>query len=166
MLATEHALQDPKVQRLIQSEDLSFDVIVMEQFNHDALLMFGLKFNAPIVTISTLGHTDYLDHAMGLITPLSHVPHNLLAFTDRMSFTERCYNVALSLADMFLRRFYYMTKMQQLADEYFNNTDGSYFSHESVSCSLPIRSKFSVGNIMDNIVIQFTFHSSIGTHRA
>lgn len=127
LLSTEHALNDDKVKRLIQSENLHFDVIILEQFNHDALLMLAHKFKAPIITISTLGHTDYMDHAMGLITPWAHVPHNMLTYTDQMSFTQRCYNMALSLVDIILRRYHYMPNMQLLADKYFIGPDGLCF---------------------------------------
>lgn len=128
LISTEHAFNDAKVQHLIQSDNLHFDVIILEQFNHDALLLFAHKFKAPIITIATLGHAEYLDHAMGLITPWSHVPHNMLTYTDQLSFTQRCYNMALSLVDILLRRYHYMPKMQQLADKYFiSSSDGSYF---------------------------------------
>lgn len=96
----------------------------MEYFFHDSWLPFARKFHAPIVTMATLGHADYFDHAMGLITPWSYVPHSMLLYTDQMSFFQRCYNVGLSLLDTILRRYYYMTKMQQMAEKYFTGLDG------------------------------------------
>lgn len=49
--SSEHGLRDPKVQQLINSTDLSFDLVINEDFYHDSWLMFGYKFNAPTVTI-------------------------------------------------------------------------------------------------------------------
>lgn len=74
--------------------------------------------------MGTLGHADYYDRAMGLITPWAYVPNNILIYSDQMSFGQRCYNVALSLVETVLYKFYYMTKMQQMADKYFIGLDG------------------------------------------
>lgn len=49
---TTYALQHPNVQKLIHSTDLEFDLVIGEQFYQEAFLMFGHKFNAPIITIS------------------------------------------------------------------------------------------------------------------
>lgn len=118
--STEHALKDKNVAALINQADLQFDVVILEQFFHDSFLPFAKKFNAPILTIATLGHADYFDNAMGLITP-GYVAHHVLTFTDNMSFQDRCVNLFWRLADWFLRKYYYMTKMQQMADLYFAN---------------------------------------------
>lgn len=124
LLSTEHAFKDPKVQNLIKPNNLHFDVIVMEQFFHDGWLLFSHRYKAPIVTIGTLGHADYYDRSMGLITPWAYVPNNMLTYDDQMTFLQRCYNVALSLLEATLYRFHYMTKMQQMADKYFIGLDG------------------------------------------
>lgn len=118
---TEHAFRDKNVAAFIDRKDLQFDVVILEQFFHDSWLPFAAKFNAPVVTIATLGHADYFDHAMGLITPWSYVPHHVLTYNDRMTFFERCINVFWGLTDTFLRKYYYMAKMQEMADYHFKN---------------------------------------------
>lgn len=50
----DYTLSNANVQKLINSENLHFDLVINEEFFHDAFLMFGFKFNAPIVTISKL----------------------------------------------------------------------------------------------------------------
>ena len=121
LLSTEHALNDVGFQKLIAARNLTFDVIVLEQFYHDALLVLSHKFDAPVVTIATLGHAEYMDHAMGLVTPWSHVPHSVLTLDDNLSFYHRCYNFGLSLLDTILRRYHFMRPMQRMADKYFGN---------------------------------------------
>lgn len=123
LYSTEHALNDKNVGKFINSTNHQFDVIVLEQFFHDSWLMFAHKFKAPIVTIATLGHADYFDHAMGLMTPWSFVPHSVLTFNDNMSFVQRCTNIFWGLTDAFLRRFYYMSQMQEMAEKYFANLE-------------------------------------------
>lgn len=119
--STEHAFNDKNVAEFIKRNDLQFDVVVLEQFFHDSWLPFATKFNAPIVTIATLGHADYFDHSMGLLTPWSYVPHHVLTYNDNMSFLERVQNVFWGLTDAILRRTYYMAKMQEMADRHFAN---------------------------------------------
>lgn len=118
---TEHAFRDKSVTEFIKRTDLHYDVVVLEQFFHDSWLPFAAKFDAPIVTIATLGHADYFDHSMGLITPWSYVSHHVLTFNDRMTFFDRCVNLFWGLTDAFLRRYYYMVRMQEMADHYFKD---------------------------------------------
>lgn len=47
----EHGLNNTNVQKFIHRNDLHFDLIINEEIYHDSWLMFGHKFNAPIVTI-------------------------------------------------------------------------------------------------------------------
>lgn len=114
---TEHAFQQKNVAALFNRTDLKFDVVILEQFYHDSWLPIAKLFNAPLVTIATLGHADYFDNAMGLQTP-SYVPHHVLTYTDHMNFYERSVNLFWRLTDMFLRKFHYMAKMQEMADRY------------------------------------------------
>ncbi|XP_017837392.1 UDP-glucuronosyltransferase 2B31 [Drosophila busckii] len=122
LMTTEHALQDVQLRQLINSQNEHFDLVIIEQFFHEALLMFGHKFNCPIVTIGTLGYADNMDHAMGIVTPWSVIPHLVLPHTDQMSFAQRAYNSYLSLYDAIMRRWYYLPKMQALAVKYFGES--------------------------------------------
>ncbi|KAI8130126.1 hypothetical protein FF38_01733 [Lucilia cuprina] len=119
LLTSEFALNNTKVKSLIASHDKQFDLVILEQFFHESFLMFAHKFKCPIVTIGTMGYADNMDHAMGLITPWSVIPHLVLSHTDRMTFSERMYNSYLSLYDAVMRRWYYMPKMQEMAEKYF-----------------------------------------------
>ncbi|XP_030383885.1 UDP-glucuronosyltransferase 2C1 [Scaptodrosophila lebanonensis] len=121
LMTSEHALQDEKLKQLVASTDQHYDLVILEQFFHEAFLMFGHKFNCPVVTIGTMGYADNMDHAMGLLTPWSFIPHLLLPHTDRMSFSQRAYNAYLSLYDSIMRRWYYLPKMQELAVKYFGD---------------------------------------------
>ncbi|XP_001988523.2 UDP-glycosyltransferase UGT5 [Drosophila grimshawi] len=118
-MTTEHALQDVQVQRLIASQDEHYDLVILEQFFHEAFLMFGQKFKCPVVTIGTMGYADNMDHAMGILTPWSVIPHLLLPHTDQMTFTQRVYNTYLSVYDAAMRRWWYLPRMQQIAEKYF-----------------------------------------------
>lgn len=49
--SSEYGLNDSNVQKIIHSTDLHFDLVINEDFFHESWLMFGYKFNAPLVTI-------------------------------------------------------------------------------------------------------------------
>lgn len=49
--SSEHGLNTSNVQKIIHSQDLQFDLVINEEMFHESWLMFGYKFNAPVVTI-------------------------------------------------------------------------------------------------------------------
>lgn len=75
--------------------------------------------------VGTLGYSDFFDRAMGLLTPLSHVPHMLLPYGDDMTYSERVQNVILSLYDWYYRTFVALPKQNEIAQKYFGHLAGS-----------------------------------------
>lgn len=51
-LMADHCLSNPDVQRFLLRNDLSFDLVINEEFYMESLSMFAFKFNAPLITIS------------------------------------------------------------------------------------------------------------------
>lgn len=62
---------------------------------------------------------------MGMLTPLSHVPHMLLPYGDDMSYFERVYNVVLSAFDWWFRTFVTLPKQNTIAQRYFGHLAGT-----------------------------------------
>lgn len=124
-VSTEYCLQNERVQHLIKRTDLKFDAILAEQFFQEPFLMFAHKYKVPIVTIGTIGYADYMDRAMGMLTPWSFVPHTTLDYTDAMNFKERAFNAYISFLDLLLRKYKYFPFMNGLAQKYFAPIEGS-----------------------------------------
>uniref|UniRef100_A0A336M393 UDP-glucuronosyltransferase n=2 Tax=Culicoides sonorensis TaxID=179676 RepID=A0A336M393_CULSO len=118
LLTTEHALQTSNVQKFIQRED-HFDLVLSEQFFQESMLMFAHKFQCPIVTLGTLGYSDFMDRAMGLHTPWATVPHSILHYSSDMNYWQRSWNVIFSLTDAIIRNWYYYPAQEHLAQTYF-----------------------------------------------
>lgn len=116
-------LENVHVQKFLKRDDLQFDLVVSEQFFQESWLMFAHKYNAPIVTISTYGYSDFMDRAMGLITPWSYVPHMLLDYEDNMNFVQRAYNVFLSTLDYAIREYYYLPKQNEIVKDFFGELE-------------------------------------------
>uniref|UniRef100_A0A8D8CYC2 UDP-glucuronosyltransferase n=2 Tax=Culex pipiens TaxID=7175 RepID=A0A8D8CYC2_CULPI len=119
LATTEYAFESPNVGSFMKEEGLGYELVIAEQFAQEAFLMFGHKYRASIVTINTLGYTDYIDRSFGMITPLSFVPHFFTEFTDEMNFFERLYNVVLTVYDWAHRKFVFIPKQNALAQKYF-----------------------------------------------
>lgn len=71
--------------------------------------------------LGTLGYSDFMDRAMGFMTPWATVPHSILDYSDDMNFFQRSWNVILSLTDSIVRDWYYMPAQEKLAQKYFRN---------------------------------------------
>lgn len=143
--SADHALRHHKVQELIHSTKLHFDLVINEEVYHDVFLAFGHKFNAPVITmckfifstncygrqmikklhriLGPFGVVDFMDHEMGLLTPYSHVPHTMLPYTDQMSFFQRWYNFVLSMYEWMIRRTVHVPLQTKLLKSYFSHLE-------------------------------------------
>lgn len=91
------------------------------------LLIISSPYNAHAtfsIVLGTLGYADYMDRAMGLLTPWSFVPHPILLYVDEMSFSQRCYNFLISTTDALIRKYYYLPRQDKLAKKYFASIEG------------------------------------------
>lgn len=91
-LMTDHILSNADVQRFLLRNDLNFDLVINEEYYMESLSMFAFKFNAPLITISSHGYSDFFDRQFGLLTPWSHVPH-----TVRLLFCVEIFQYFLNL---------------------------------------------------------------------
>uniref|UniRef100_U5EXU4 Putative udp-glucuronosyltransferase n=1 Tax=Corethrella appendiculata TaxID=1370023 RepID=U5EXU4_9DIPT len=156
LATTQYALENPNVQQFIEREDLDFDLVISEQFFQESFLMFAHKYRAPIVTIGTLGYSDFMDRNMGLLTPWSFVPHPILMYTSEMTFLQRCYNFIISVADFMLRKWYYLPLQDKLSKKYFQSVGSpetlpSVFDLEKQISVMLINSHTSISQIRPTI---------------
>ncbi|XP_055596000.1 UDP-glycosyltransferase UGT5-like [Uranotaenia lowii] len=121
---TRHALECKNVQKFIHDDRSQYDLVIAEQFVQESFLLLAHKYQAPVVTINTLGYTDYIDRAFGMITPISYVPHFFTEFTDEMNFYERFYNLLLTIYDWCYRRFIYLPAQNAMARKHFSDFTG------------------------------------------
>lgn len=59
-------LKNEKVLDFIKNDKSHFDLLITEQWFQESWLMFMHKFkDAPMITISSYGYSDFMDRAMG-----------------------------------------------------------------------------------------------------
>lgn len=115
---TEYALKNENVQNFIKNTENNFDLVVCEQFYQEPFLLLAHKYQAPIVTIGTLGYEAYMNDIMGGFTPWAHVPHEYLNFDDSMSFGQRIQNAYAFMYEKYSRNNKYLPRMNQLSKTY------------------------------------------------
>ncbi|XP_069690476.1 UDP-glycosyltransferase UGT5-like isoform X1 [Periplaneta americana] len=113
-------LSDTKVQELIHSKDLHFDLIIMEAFFSDCFLQFAYKFKAPVVKFCTFGGTHWMGDWVGNPSPPSYVPDAMLNLGDRMSFWERAFNLLGGTFFRLGRQLYYLPRLDAVVRNLFN----------------------------------------------
>ncbi|XP_052859848.1 UDP-glycosyltransferase UGT5-like [Anopheles cruzii] len=120
----EYAFTRPNVMEFLRNDQTRFDLLLAEQFYQESYLMLAHKYNVPIVSIGTFGFAQYMGPMMGLMNAWSHVPHEFLPFTDRMSLYQRTYNAFVSTYEQILRSWYYMPRQEAMAAKYFSFLPG------------------------------------------
>lgn len=120
---TKYFFDSPPVKKFIAEENLSFDLVISEQFQQEALNIFAYKYNCPLIVIGTLGYGEHMHNARGHITPWSHVPHFFSYSNDKMTFVERLQNVIFTLYDVMGRKLYYYPKVNEMAREAFRQLE-------------------------------------------
>jgi glucuronosyltransferase len=104
---TNFTLQHQNVLKLMNETTEHFDLLFLEIFLDDALLGFAHHFNCPVVAMSTMGVTKWINDLVGSPQLVSHAPHLFLPFTDDMSFYERSINMVFLVMEKFMMDFLY-----------------------------------------------------------
>jgi glucuronosyltransferase len=119
----DHVLQEDKIQKLIQSTDLHFDVVIIEAFFNECFMGFAHKFKAPLIQICTYGGSNYMADWVGNPYPYSYVPDEFLHYGDEMSFWQRMHNTVFSIAKHVGRKLIHLPKQNAIMQKHFNYTD-------------------------------------------
>jgi glucuronosyltransferase len=99
-------LREPAVVELLQSKE-TFDLLFLEIFLDDALLGLAHHYKCPVVAMSTMGATKWVNELTGSPNPLSYVPHIFLDMSDRMTFWQRLGNMVFTVFEEFLMKLFF-----------------------------------------------------------
>jgi UDP-glucoronosyl and UDP-glucosyl transferase len=113
-----NALREPQVAGLLQSNE-TFDLLFLEIFLDDAFLGLAHHYQCPVVAISTMGATKWINDLVGSPSPISYVPSVFLPFTDRMSFWERLGSLLFNILEETLMQLYFYRQQSEVYEEYF-----------------------------------------------
>ncbi|XP_049768134.1 UDP-glycosyltransferase UGT5-like [Schistocerca cancellata] len=117
----ENVLKEENVQRLIHTEQKTYDLLIMQLFVDECFLAFSHKFNIPIVGMPSGPGFIWTSDSVGNPTPLSYISEGLSAVTDHMTFYERLTNTLMATYQRITRRFYFVPKADAIVRKYFND---------------------------------------------
>jgi len=117
-LLTTSVLDDPAVKDLLNSRE-SFDLVIMETVQNEALFGLAQHFGAQTIGISSYGTDTHIDELMGNMSPLSYNPMLLSSRTERMDFKERLQNVVEASIMWLHKRIVHLPTQRDLYAKYF-----------------------------------------------
>ncbi|XP_017083545.2 UDP-glucosyltransferase 2 [Drosophila eugracilis] len=117
-LLTTSMLDDPAVQDLLNSGK-SFDLVVMETVQNEALFGLAQHFGAQTIGISSYGTDTHIDELMGNLSPLSYNPMLLSSRTERMGIEDRLRNVWEAAIMWLHKRIVHLPTQRILYAKYF-----------------------------------------------
>ncbi|KAL7730660.1 hypothetical protein ACLKA6_003437 [Drosophila palustris] len=117
-MLTANILEDVAVKELLQSQE-TFDLVLLETVQTDALFGLAQHFNALTIGISSYGTDRHIDELMGNISPLSFNPMLLSSRTEHMSYEQRLWNVWEASVAWLHKRLVHLPSQEKLYKQYF-----------------------------------------------
>ncbi|KAJ8961044.1 hypothetical protein NQ314_005973, partial [Rhamnusium bicolor] len=110
---TENVLRVKEVQELLKSNE-KFDIVVLEHFFNEAMMIFAHKFNCPLVLLAPGPTTVFNNHLFANPSPPSYVPGLLADFGTHMTFWERLKNTYYDIAGELFVNYVMLPKQEEI----------------------------------------------------
>lgn len=123
------------VQKLLKSDE-TFDVLIVEQFLVDSMKILGNIYNVPVISLSTMGATPWVNKIVGNPSPNSYIPNMETDYTPHMTFTQRLGNLFFSLIQHAVDEFFYFPGQNRILKKHFTNPPDIYDLNRNVSLIL------------------------------
>lgn len=144
---TQKTMDHPNFQNLLKSNE-HFDVVILEQFNDDALKVLAYHYKAPLILFSTIGANAWVNFLVGNPSPPSYIPETFLSYTSNMSFKQRLVNWLFMVLSELNRHLLFFPAQNKLIKKHFPdapdlsllNYNASIVlvnSHESINQPVP-----------------------------
>lgn len=136
-------LNQQVVQDLIKSKQ-NFDVVFTECFfGVESTVALGTVFNAPVIALSSLGSTIYIDEFMSNMVLTSYYPHFALPYSSHMGLLQRLHNTVVVDIIKFLYFNIQLPYQEKIMKKYFHTTQSLTEMMTNVSLVL-VNTHFSV----------------------
>lgn len=112
-------MEHSKIIEFVQSEDNSFDLVMVESFLQEYTVAIGHKFNAPVVNLSPAMVWFSASKWLHLPSTFSYVPDCCIGVTDDMSFVDRLKNTIVGFIEMVVEDYLYIPMMKVVMSKNF-----------------------------------------------
>lgn len=142
---TEVALKSKPVQEFLK-QDISFDLVISEQFYQEAFNVLAYKYNAPLALVTTFGNCMRHNMLVGNPLQLATVIGEHLQIRHPSSFMGRLNNVYHFVRDYLDWRYSFLPKQEALVKKYLPEYYGvapSLYDIQKNASLLLVNSHFS-----------------------
>ncbi|OWR41057.1 UDP-glycosyltransferase UGT39B2 [Danaus plexippus plexippus] len=139
-------------------KDNAFDLVISEQFYHEALYALAYKYNAPLALVTTFGNCMRHNYITRNPLQMATVTSELLVVEDPTSFWGRLRNLLFNVYDYTFWRYWYLEEQEKLVRKYLPELTGkvpSLYEMQKETALMLINSHFSYDTpaaILPNIV--------------
>ncbi|XP_014292889.1 UDP-glycosyltransferase UGT5 [Halyomorpha halys] len=113
------AYQDKSLQKLIHSEELNYDLVILEPyFAQESLIAFGHKLNVPVIGLHPLSLSPWAAYLTGNEFSLTLSPNYRSGYTSNMTLAQRFDNTLINLIEFFTAYFLYLPMQENLMEDY------------------------------------------------
>lgn len=118
----------PEIKVLLQSQE-TYDVVLLDTFyGQEALVGFGDKFKAPVVSLSSFGSNSVIDSLTGNPHPYAYVASHEEPLTNKMTLYDRFYNFISTTIELTYTYIFELPLKEALLKKHFINCTSSLTS--------------------------------------
>lgn len=114
---TNYTYSAAEIQELLNS-NVSFDVIVMEEFLAASLMGLSYHYKAPLVYVCAMGANLWNNNLFGNPAPSSYVPNMFATYSSHMTFFQRLHNLLVNHVDLLYRHLVYYPRENEILHRY------------------------------------------------
>lgn len=113
--------QQEAIQKLINTKEKKFDLLLIEYFMDECLLGLAHKFSMPVIALSSFGGFPYTADVVGDLYTPSYIPDVVYPYTDHMNFWQRLYNTLSVTYARYVFNYRYCPKIDELMQQNFKD---------------------------------------------
>lgn len=130
------SMNDEGVQKLLNSAEEHFDVVIVDQFLSDAYKAVATHFNAPLIALNPTYPNYWINTLVGNPAPPSYIPNILTQYSHPLTFCERLSNSLLHVFSELVFHYILFPKHAEYAEKFIPSHPNLYDSLYNVSLVL------------------------------
>lgn len=121
LFVTDTILGSKVMTDFLKNDNTKYNLIIIELFHTEAFYIFSHIYEAPIVGLSSFGHSHFINQIMGNPLELSYVAHENLQLPKRFKIFDRLKNAMGTFVDLVERNWWIGSEQEELIKKYFSH---------------------------------------------
>ncbi|XP_030374416.1 UDP-glucuronosyltransferase 2B15 [Scaptodrosophila lebanonensis] len=145
-----NVLQNEEVQNLMNS-NATFDLVILESSNTDALYGLAAHFNAPLVGLATTGSDWSIDALVGYTGSSISEPMQPSGYRNGLTLFEQFHNWAYISEEWLMLQLLYLPQMRQVYEQFFPHLSEPFEKIRHSFSLILLNQHFSLGQPRPNV---------------